>query len=353
MAAKLIQSSDDSGATWYTYPGGTGEISREAGAINDTVFGQTFESTEGGVITVTLNANALYKGFAGYVACLFQLGTATTMTTEAMTLETGKIYGIDDATKEFWDRTGSVTPFVFFDNAVDHNADVEWIDPLFGRVKFLDAYTVTGAVTVTGTYYPRVALGRGKTFNLTQTAAAIDTSDFDTLKANGGFRTHDPGLRTVGFDITGIEDASDNFITDLESRAEIIVEINPDGADLSQARGFFRWLSHNQSGDVGQLEEMRVSGSLNVPAPEVDGITNVLAPFRWRHDATTTLHQSIQNALTAWENETKDDYQYLADGVNGHNFAGVLTDISLAGGLEVMNEFSVSVVADGILTAEP
>ena len=173
MAAKLVQSSDDTGTTWYTYPGGTGEISRDVGAISDTVFGQTFESTEGGVKRTTLNASALYKGFAGYVACLFQDGTATTMTTESMTLESGKIYRIDDTAKELWDRAGSVTPFVFFDAAVDHNADVEWIDVLFGRVKFLDAYSPGGAITVTGTYFPRVVLGRGRSFNLTMTAVPL------------------------------------------------------------------------------------------------------------------------------------------------------------------------------------
>ncbi len=347
MAGKLIQISDDGGSNYFTFPGGTGNLDRDAAQLSDTVFGQTYNSNEIGLLGVSLNANAVYKGFAGYVADLKKPGTATTMTTESMTLESGKIYKIDDQAKEIWDRTGSVTPFVFFDAAVDHNADVDWVDYLFGRVKFLDAYSPGGAITVTGTYFPVVALGKSTSFTLTMTADLIETTDFATAQANGGYRTFDPGLRTAGIDITGIYDLTNAFKADLAARNEIIIEVNPDGALKSLARGFFKFSGHGQGGDVGALEEETLSASLNVPAPGAVGITFVEIPFGWLHDPTSTLSTSIQKALTAWLAETKPKLQYLDDGVAGENWDGVITEMTLTGGLEAMNEFSVAATADG------
>lgn len=350
MPGKLIQISDDAGANYFTFPGGTGNFDRDSAQISDTVFGQTFGSNEIGLLGLNLSANAIYKGFAGYVADLKQPGTATTMTTESMTLEAGNIYKIDDAAKEIWDRTGSVDPFVFFDVAVDRNVEVEWVDYLFGRVKFLDSFTVIEPVTVTGTFFPTLALGNAQSFTLTQTADSIETSTFETAQANGGYRTFDPGLRSVAIDLSGIYALSNAFAVALAARSEIIIEVNPDGAGLSLARGFFKFSTHGVSGDVGALEEETLSAALNVPQPAADGIANVIIPFGWFHDPLTTLSLSIQKAITAWQNETKPKIQYLGDGVAGDNFDAVITELTLTGGLEAMNDFAISVVGDGAPT---
>jgi len=82
--AKVVQVSDDAEVTWYTLPGGTGEFNDNSNQIEDTIFGQTFQSNESGLLSATANANALYKGFAGYVAKILRPGTPVIADGEAM-----------------------------------------------------------------------------------------------------------------------------------------------------------------------------------------------------------------------------------------------------------------------------
>ena len=337
--AKLVQISDDAEANWHTLPGGTGSFNDEVGDLNDTIFGQTFESSEKGLQGWTIEANALYKGFAGYLAKVLKQGTSTTMTAEAMTVESGQIFAIDDATKEIWDRAGT---FVVLDVAADVTDQVEWFDYLFGRIKFLDSYTVIGAISIDGDFFPTVALGKANAFTLTQTAALIESTDFATAQANNGSRTFDPGLRTVGLDLSGFYDVANGFRAALKARNEFIIEVDPVGNGLSICRGFFKLGTEGQSGDVGATEDEATTFALNVPQP-----SNVLRPFAWRHDPTSTLALSIQKILTAWLDETKLDAQYLYDGVNGVKGQIVVSEATLSGGLEAMNEFTVTLQGDG------
>ena len=90
--------------------------------------------------------------------------------------------------------------------------------------------------------------------------------------------------------------------------------------------------------------------SLNVPFLSNPDLS---IPFGWFHDPTSTLDQSLQRSLTEWEAETKIDIRYLSDGVNGEKGQAVLTDLSLAGGLDVMNVFNVTAQGDGAITNEP
>jgi len=317
---KTVRVSDDNRVSFFTLPGNSGELSHEGGEIEDTIFGQDFGSAEVGLIGWTVTANGLYKGFAGYLATIKKPGTSTAMTTEAMSLESGKIYQIDEVTKQIFDRATTMT---IFDNAVDRTTQVEWIDFLFGRIKFLDAHTVIGPVTITGNFFPTIAIGTANEFTLTQTAEAVDTTDFATAQANSGFRTFQQGLKTVGLEVSGIFALANSFLTDLTARGELIIEINPDGTDKSEARGFFKYVSHSQSGDVGALEVESVTLSLQVPDE-----TLMLVPFKWVHGVTTTLNVAIQKALTAWEAGTEIDVQYLEDGTNGRVGDCIVTEIS-------------------------
>ncbi|MFV2014007.1 MAG: hypothetical protein ACC656_01140, partial [Candidatus Heimdallarchaeota archaeon] len=260
--AKKIQISDDGGANWFTLPGSTGELAREAAQVDDTIFGQTFESKFPSILSWNVNADAIYKGFAGYLATILKQGTTTVMTGEAMTLVSGKTYQINLATREIWDRAAT---FVVYDNAVDQTANVESIDYLFGKVTFLSAYTVTGPVTVDGNYFPTLTLGKAQTYGLTQTAAVIDTTDFATAQANGGFLTSDPGLRNADLELAGFFDATSNFSAELQNRNELIIAINPTGTGDSIARGFYRLVTAAQQGDVGALEEETLNFALSVP----------------------------------------------------------------------------------------
>lgn len=343
--AKRVRISDDNGANWYTLPGNTAEFSNEAGDLDDTVFGQNFGSTQTGLIGWTISANGLWKGFAGYVAKILKSGASTTFATLPFTLVSGKTYKINDTTKNVWDRTAT---FTVFDNAVDHTADVESIDYLFGRVTFKSAYTVTGPVTVTGKYLPTSSVGCANAFTLTQTANAVDNTCMDTAQSNAGHRTYEYGLKTVSLDLDGVYKVANGFRTLLENRTELIIEIDPSGTGKSVARGFFKAMSAGQSGDVGDLEQETVTFNLSVP-----DIDTLPYPFHWIHDVTSTLNTALVKALNAWEASALIDIQYLYDGTNGVAGDAVITDLTLAGGLEAMNEFTVNVNGSGALTAVP
>lgn len=343
---KRIQLSDDD-TTYYTVPGNSGEVRDEMGLLNDTIFGQSFESNEAGLISWTLSTQGFYKGFAGYVVKLMKGGTPTTITAQAMSLVSGKTYVVTDTTKQLIDLDTAV---IVLDNAVDHTADVESIDFLFGKVTFKSAYTVTGPVTITAKYIPLTAIAGARTFNLAQTATANDNTDIPTAKANNGWRTFemDSGLKTVGLELGGIYKSSNDFRTALQTRSKIYVEINPDNSNLSVCRGVFKYTGRDQSGDVGAIEEENITLSLNVPQGDI-----WVVPFRWNHSALTTLSMAIQKALAAWETGGEIFAKYLPDGTNGFKGPGVVTDISLSGGLEAMNEFTINIQGSDAPTAVP
>lgn len=331
--SKRIQISPDSDTTWYTFPGNKGDFNLEAGDIKDTIFGQDYQSDQTGMISWTINANGLFKGFAGYVAKIKKAGSTTAFTDEATTLVTGKTYKISAATKNVWDRNQAIT---VKDGSTNVTDEVESVDWLFGRFTFLSSYTPVGAITVSGKYLPMTQVGGANSFTLTQTASTIDTSDYESAQGNDGYRTYEYGLKTVKLALKGIYKSSNAFKALLSSRVELVIEINPDGSSKSVARGFFKPMSTGQSGNVGELEDESLDFSLSVP-DQVD----VLLPFKWIHDSTSTLSSAIQHALTAWQNNTVTRANYLEDGTNGIKGDAVITDISLSGGLDVMNEFSI------------
>ena len=341
--AKRIRVSDDAGANYYTLPGGSGEFSQEAGDLDDTIFGFDYKSAESGLIKWGVSADALYKGFAGYLATIKKPSTGTTFTGEAFTLESTRIYQITNASKQIWDRTGT---FVFKDGGVDHTADIEWVDYLFGRIKFKDTYTVSGAVTADGKYFPTVTIGKANGFTITQSMEAIETTDFDTAQANSGYRTFIAGLRTVSADLTGIYNVSNAFIAALQARSEILVEFCPEGLGRSVARGFFKYSGQGQSGDVGALEEEKVSLRLNVP--DLSSLAySLYLPFQWRHSATSTLSTAVKKMLKNWETGALMKVQYLYDGTNGRVGDTVVTEASLSGGVDDMNKFTAQFQGTG------
>lgn len=342
MGAKTISVSTDD-VTYYTLPGNSGELSNEAGTLDDTIFGQIYKSSQTGIINWSVKANGLYKGFAGYVAKIKKNGSTTAFTDEAMSLVSGKTYKITDATKNVWDRSATIT---VDDNAVDATANVESIDFLFGQVTFAAAYTPTGPITVSGSYFPMTQVAKAQEFTLTQTTDAIDTTDFETAQGNEGHRTFDYGLRTVSLDLTGVYASSNGYRASLEARDELMIEINPDGNSKSVARGFFKPISQDQSGNVGALEKETNKFELSVP----DSPANLSGPFEWQHASDTTLNTAIQKALTQWTAGSLIYVKYLSDGVAGIKGQGVITDLTLKGGIEAMNEFTVNIQGSDTIT---
>lgn len=344
MAAKRVRLSDDNGTTWNTLPGNSASMNDETGEIDDTIFGQDWQSTQTGLIGASINANGLYKGFAGYVVDLKQVsGSATSTTGEAMTLVSGLTYRINDTSKEIWDR--SVTPVIYDNASPVAAADIESFDYLFGQVTFVAGYTVVGSITCDVDYFGTAAIASSRSFTLTQTANAIDNTDIPTAQANNGHRTYEPGLRTVSLEISTVYDVANAFRTALVNRAELLVEINPDGNNKSRCRGFFKYTGREQSGDVGNLEEETITMSLAVPFDE-----KLAYPFQWDHAVDTTLATALQIALTAWQGAGEIDVQYLPDGSTGLQGNCIITDVTLSGGLEDMNDFAITAMITGAPT---
>lgn len=341
---KRIQISPDGGTTWYTFPGNTGELNDDATAIKDTIYGQEYESSQTGMINWTIQANGLYKGFAGYVAKILKSGSPTTFTDEAMSLVTGTTYRITDPVKGIWDR---LTEVVVKDGSTTlDEGDDYTLDYLFGTV-ILDQAPV-GSVTVSGKYLPMTQVAKANGFTLTQNANANDNSVYETAQANNGYQTYEYGLKTVSLSLQGIYAQSNAFRALLAARSEVVIEINPDGSGKSVARGWFKAMSTGQSGDVGDLEQQTLSFSLAVPAQE-----NISLPFRWTFASDTTLSNAIVTAINSWQNSTVTTVNYLPDGVNGTKGPAVLTDLTLTGGLNAMNEFAVKLQGSDATTAHP
>lgn len=349
MAAKRVRLSADNGSTWFTLPGNAGELSNEAGSLDDTIFGQNYKSSQPGLIGWSINANGFYKGFAGYVVKIMQqTGSAVVMTAEATTLVSGKTYQITNAARRIVDIA---TALVVLDSAVAVSAaNIESIDYLFGMVTFVSSYTPSGAITMTGAYFATTQLAGSRTFTLTQTADPIDNTTIPSAQASSGHRTHQQGLKTVALEIGGVYALSNGFRAALAARSRLIVEVNPDGNSKSIARGYFRYMQQGQSGNVGALEEETITMELAVP----DEQDLLYAPFKWRHTSDTTLNQAVRIMLDAWETGASIDVQYLPDGTTGLRANdAIVSEATLTGGLEAMNTFAGVFMCNSAPTAVP
>jgi hypothetical protein len=332
MAAKTIQISSD-GVTYETMPGNSGDFSAEAAQLSDTVFGYEYSSTQPGLMTWTVNSNALYRGFAGYVASVLRNGSSTAFSPEAMTNVSGNIWQITDTTKRIWDR--ATLPTV-------STGTIDSINYLTGTITF------TGTVvdpTVSGNYFPTASLGCSNSFSLTQTSETTDTSCFETASVNGGFATTRATLKTVELELTGFYRATNQFYDLLQGRGELIVEINPDGNMKSYARGYFKPVTDSQSGDVGGDETETISFRLSTPQD--------VLPFTWVHANDSTIPNAIKILLSAWANSSEVYVRYLPEGEDNEGRQGqaIVTDISLSQSVDGMAEFSCSLQGTGPATA--
>lgn len=346
--AKRIRVSDD-GTTFYTLPGNAGETQLEANDIEDTVFGQDFSSTFPGIIGSTVNANGLFKGSAGYMTTIKKVGSSTVLTDEPMSLVSGKTYQVTDATKRALNRAVATT--IEDDGTPVSASNIESIDWLFGKVTFVSGYTIVGAITIaSGAYFPLATVGCANSFTLTQQANANDNTCMETARSNNGYRTFEGGLKTVSLELQGIFKTANGFRALLQARSELIIEVDLAGDGKTMARGFFRPSTTGQSGNVGELETETITFNLSVPQDDA-GI--IPYPFAWNIASDSPLAQSLQICLEAWATNDILDAQYLHDGTNGFQAAALITDLSLSGGLEQMNEFTVNFQLSGAPTDVP
>jgi hypothetical protein len=341
-SAKKVRVSALAASTWVTLPGNTADFQADSDMLDDTVFGHPFKSMQPDILSWSVSSNAIYKGYAGYQAIIKKTGVVTVMTDEPAALLVGQRYRITDATKRLLHVSTTV---LVKDNGVNHTVDVDNIDFLFGIVTFKVGYVVTGPVLVTGAYLPASQICAMNKYSLSQQAEAVDETDLCVAQSNSGFRQYKPGLKNVSLELSGFYRPATSFLQALKDRERLMIEINPDGAGESVARGFFIAKSDKQSGKVGALEEESVSFDLYVP-------DNALLhePFGWQHKTTSKLNGGIKTLIESWETGDLVDVRYLEDGTTGKQGSAVLTNISLAGGLGALNEFSVQFKGSGGIT---
>jgi predicted secreted protein len=237
---------------------------------------------------------------------------------------------------------------IVLDNAVDHTADVQSIDYLNGTVTFKSAYTVTGAVTITAQYVPTTVIAKSRSFTLTQGAAEIDETSYDSALANGGWREYQIGLKNTRLEIRGIYDASLNLQTALASRSLLYIDVAPANDANTIFRGFFKRSTFGQAGDVGALEDSTVTMDLFVPDGDL-----VERPFGWYFSNNSNLNTAVKKALGSWQNKTPIKIQYLPDGVTGYAGDAIVTECTLANSFDGLNEFRFTFRGDGAPAVVP
>lgn len=141
----------------------------------------------------------------GYNVLLLISGEATAMTDEGMTLSSGKTYYTTDADKNIWDPDGT---FVIEDSTVVVDPSNYTLDPLLGKVTFADAYTVNGAVTVTGNYLPVFSISTARGYSGNFSRQMLDDTVFgdDAVSRKQGL-----------FDATGTIERLDEGLVDYDT----------------------------------------------------------------------------------------------------------------------------------------
>lgn len=340
--AKKVRIAPATTTNWVTLPGNTADFSIDADMLDDTIFGHDYKSEQPDILSWQVSSNAIYKGFSGYQALIKKTGAATVMTDEPMALVSGLTYQITDTTKRLIDVATTV---VVEDNNVNQTANVEKIDFLFGRVTFKSTYTPTGPITITGKYLPASQICAMNKFTLSQQAESIDETDLCVAQTNSGFRQYKVGLKSVSLELSGFYKATNAFLDAVKDRSLVMIELNPDGAGKSTARGFFKPKSDKQSGKVGALEEETMMYGLYIPDNDL-----LSAPFGWSHAVDSTLNGAIRTLLDAWQTSALVECRYLEDGTTGKQGSAAPTDVSLSGGLGALNEFSVQLQGSGGIT---
>ena len=340
MSAKIFEVSLD-GINYAVLPGNDASVDLEGEDLDTTMFGAGFNSSITGIISHSFSANAMFRETAGYNARIRKTGDPVAFTGEATTENNGW-YEITDRTKSVFDYTSGITVKDGSSAVADNN--IEEIDYLHGRVKFVSSYTPTGAITIDGDYLPVSTFGCFNSFDLTQTSETIETGCFETVGSNGGYQTYKPTLRDVSIGAEGFYQTSSDFAQILQNRERFIIELDIEGDGQNLARGYFRIGTDGYSGGPGGDETESVSFSLFVP----EGVR----PFSWRFGATSKAPLGLRHVINAWESKSNIYYRYFPEGRDAKGLEGeaVITDCSISTAIDSLAEATVSGQGTGAFT---
>lgn len=202
-----------------------------------------------------------HRSFSGVIN---QVGTSTGFTDEPMSVVSGLVYEITDATKNLFDR--DVVPVISWGGTPVAGSSVASIDYLTGRVTF--ASTPTGAVTITGSYMPKVEVLGIETFNVTINKGLADSTDIKFARENAGFQTRQDLLIDSTISAEGFWVINNNFIDGLLSldSPPVVVDITVDNNIASDfIRGWYilptSGLNVSIDGLIKETVELQLHGS--------------------------------------------------------------------------------------------
>ena len=204
-------------------------------------------------------------GTVSYLTTIKKSGTATVMSSEAMT-STGStvanLYQVTNAVKRVFDRGASFT--LYEDDGttaggrqVISAAQISSIDYLFGTVTF--SSTQAEPVTISGQYMPMTAMAGANNYSLNLSRDVLDNTDFTST----GYRSKAIGLKDAQLTIGRFDDITDNTIyDDLIAGTPVVAEVRPGGTG-DAGRGWFVLESESRAGDVASLETADISLQLD------------------------------------------------------------------------------------------
>lgn len=208
---------------------------------------------------------------AAYNTTVETHGASTAFTGEACSLVSGKTYQIDNTAKRVW--VPSVTPTVKDNGVTVAAANIESYDKLFGKVTFVNSYTVTGPVTVDGNYYPLLTLAECRAVSAEFSVTELNTSVFGTagVKRIAGLMDGDVEIDRLDFPDTDLDGGVGEVKLRalLLARTPLLVSIRPGGAG-DYIRGWFIGVADNIKTGVDALVEpvlkLRLAAQNNVAA---------------------------------------------------------------------------------------
>jgi hypothetical protein len=211
-------------------------------------------------------------GVAGYLASIRISGTATSMTSEAMSTNStvANTYQINSSVRQIWDRqtvptftegsTGSSRPAI-------PAAQVQSIDYLFGTVTFTVAQTTP--IRVSGNYLPTSIVAGAHSYTLNQSQELLDDTDFQST----GLVSRIKGLKDINITLSRYDSTATlvDLFTLVSNGNEAVVEIRPGGDTTNVFRSYTVVESDNHSGDAASIEGSDVTFQLDADDREAFG----------------------------------------------------------------------------------
>lgn len=152
------------------------------------------------------------SAIAGWRGVLQETGAAVPVTGEACAFVSGtdpnKVYQVTNAARHVWDPTVAVT---IKDGGVAVGAANYSFDFLSGTITFI-GHTVTGAVTVDGSYLPVIAVAQVRKSSLKLNHNQLDCSNFDDAT---GWRAYTQGVAGGSVDVEMLSMPSAQFDVDV------------------------------------------------------------------------------------------------------------------------------------------